>query len=174
MSNKTFQYRIYPTKKQETTLTSWLKLLCETYNAALQERRDAYRMAGTAIGFSQQCAELPACRCVRLDLAEVPSQVLQDAVKRVDLAFDGFFRRCGAGEKPGYPRFKSRFRYDSMTFKQYGNSFSVESGKKNRGTLMPGKARSYQNGDASVASRHAENRHCEADTHWQMVCLDLL
>jgi putative transposase len=136
MSNKTFQYRIYPTKKQETTLTSWLKLLCETYNAALQERRDAYRMAGTAIGFSQQCAELPACRCVRLDLAEVPSQVLQDAVKRVDLAFDGFFRRCGAGEKPGYPRFKSRFRYDSMTFKQYGNSFSVESGKKNRGTLM--------------------------------------
>ncbi len=136
MSNKTFQYRIYPTKKQATTLTSWLKRLCETYNAALQERRDAYHMAGKSIGFSQQCAELPACREVRPDLAEVPSQVLQDAVKRVDLAFDGFFRRCAAGENPGYPRFKSRFRYDSMTFKQYGNSFSVESGKKNRGTLM--------------------------------------
>jgi putative transposase len=135
MSNKTFLYRMYPTKKQETTLISWLKLLCETYNAALQERRDAYRMAGTSIGFSHQCAELPACREVRPDLASVPSQVLQDAVKRVDLAFNGFFRRCAAGEKPGYPRFKSRVRYDSMTFKQYGNSFSVESGKKDRGTL---------------------------------------
>ena len=110
--------------------------MCETYNAALQERRDAYRLAGKSIGFSHQCAELPACREVRPDLASVPSQVLQDAVRRVDLAFDGFFRRCATGEKPGYPRFKSRFRYDSMTFKQYGNSFSVESGKKNRGTLM--------------------------------------
>jgi len=137
MSNKTFHYRMYPTKKQETTLASWLRLLCETYNAALQERRDAYRMAGKSIGFSHQCAELPACREVRPDLAEVPSQVLQDAVKRVDLAFDGFFRRCLAGEKPGYPRYKSCSRYDSMTFKQYGNSFSLEaSPQKNRGTLI--------------------------------------
>ena len=136
MSNKTFQYRMYPTKKQETILITWLKLVCETYNAALQERRDAYRMAGKSLSYSHQSAELPECREVRPDLASVPSQVLQDAVKRVGLAFDGFFRRCAAGEKPGYPRFKSRFRYDSMTFKQYGNSFSVESGKKNRGTLM--------------------------------------
>ena len=97
MSNKTFHSRMYPTKKQETTLTCWLELLCETYNAALQERRDAYRLAGKAIGFSQQCAELPACREVRPDLASVPSQVLQDAVKRVDLALDGFFRRCATG-----------------------------------------------------------------------------
>src|SRR5260370_42425803 len=93
-------------------------------------------MAGKSVSYSRQSAELPECREVRPDLAEVVSQVLQDAVKRVDLAFDGFFRRCATGEKPGYPRFKSRFRYDSMTFKQYGNSFSVESGKKNRGTLM--------------------------------------
>ncbi|MGZ3629587.1 MAG: hypothetical protein ACXVDN_18245 [Ktedonobacteraceae bacterium] len=104
-----------PTKKQETTLICWLKLLCETYNAALQGRRDAYRMAGKSIGFSHQCAEMPACSEVRPDLASVPSQVLQDAVKQVDLAFNGFFRRCAAREKPGYPRCKSRVRYDSMT-----------------------------------------------------------
>jgi putative transposase len=137
MSHKTFQYRIYPTKKQETTLTHWLHLLCETYNAALQERRDAYRMAGKSINFSQQCAELPACKEERPDLAEVPSQVLQDAVKRVALAFEALFRRCENGENPGYPRFKSRFRYDSLTFKQYGNSFSLEvSEKKQRGMLL--------------------------------------
>ena len=137
MSNKTFQYRIYPTKKQETTLLRWLGLCCETYNASLQERRDAYRMAGQSIGFSHQCAELPECREVRDDLAQVPSQVLQDVLKRVALAFDAFFRRWENGEKPGYPRFKSRFRFDSMTFKQYGNSFSIEvSEKKNPGTLV--------------------------------------
>jgi putative transposase len=55
----------------------------------------------------------------------------------VDLAFDAFFRRLEEGEKPGHPRFKSRFRYHSLTFKQYGNSFNVlEGGKKNRGTLV--------------------------------------
>jgi putative transposase len=137
MPTKTFHYRIYPTKKQETTLTHWLTLLCETYNAALQERRDAHGLAGKSIGFSQQCAELPACKLARPDLAEVPSQTLQDALKRVALAFEAFFHRRGSGEKPGYPRFKSRLRYDSMTFKQYGNSFSVEaSEKQKRGTLL--------------------------------------
>src|SRR6516165_602842 len=81
MANKTYQYRLYLTRKQETTLTRWLALCCEIFNAALLERRDAYRMVGKSIGFSQQCAELPACREVRPDLAEVPSQVLQDVVK---------------------------------------------------------------------------------------------
>jgi putative transposase len=128
--NKTFQYRLYPTKKQQSTLDEWLALCCETYNAALQERRDAYRTAAISLGYAQQCAELPACKVVRPELTQVNSQVLQDAVKRVDLAFAAFFRRCAAGEQPGYPRYRSRLRYDSLTFKQYGNSFSFsEDGK---------------------------------------------
>jgi putative transposase len=126
--NKTFQYRLYPTKKQQTTLNKWLALCCETYNAALQERRDAYRLAVTTIGYSHQCAELPACKEVRPELGEVNSQVLQDVLKRVDLAFAAFFRRCAAEEKPGYPRYRSR--YDSLTFKQYGNSFSFSADGK--------------------------------------------
>jgi len=113
---KTFQYRIYPTKKQQTTLNRWLTLCCESYNAALQERRDAYRMAGVSLGFAQQCAELPACKAVRPELAEVNAQVLQNVVKRVDLAFQAYFRGCAPGERIGYPRYRSRFRYDSLTF----------------------------------------------------------
>jgi hypothetical protein len=104
-SNKTYQYRLDLTGKQEATLTRWLALCCEVFNAALQERRDAYSMVGKSIGLSHQCAELPECREVRPDLAEVPSQVVQDVVKRVDLAFDGFYRRLAEGQKPGYPRF---------------------------------------------------------------------
>jgi putative transposase len=133
---KTYQFRLYPTKRQQAMLTKWLALCCEVYNAALQERRDAYRMAGKSFSYSLQSAELPGCKDVRPELAEVHSQVLQDAVKRVDLAFDAFFRRCETGEHPGYPRFKSRFRYGSLTFKQYGNSFSLTSGPKQKGTLI--------------------------------------
>ena len=133
---RTYQFRLYPTHKQERTLEHWLMLCCEVYNAALDERKSAYRMGGVSLSYEDQCAELPGCKEVRPDLAEVPSQVLQDVVKRVDLAFDGFFRRVEEGEKPGYPRFKSRLRYHSLKFKQFGNSFKIhEQGKNNRGVL---------------------------------------
>jgi putative transposase len=39
-------------------------------------------------------------------LAQVQSQVLQNVAVRIDLAFQGFFRRVRAGEKLGYPRFR--------------------------------------------------------------------
>ena len=134
---KTYQFRLYPTRKQTRMLEEWLVLCCETYNAALDERKSAYRVAGVSLSYENQCAELPACKAVRPELAEVSSQVLQDVVKRVDLAFEAFFQRVDEGKTPGHPRFKSRFRYHSLTFKQYGNSFKiVQAGKKNRGTLM--------------------------------------
>jgi len=48
-----------------------------------------------------------------------------------------FFGRIQEGQKPGYPRFKITFRYDSMTFKQYQNSFDVIPGsKKHKGRLV--------------------------------------
>ncbi len=120
--NKTYQFRIYPTKKQETILNKWLTVCCQVYNTALQERRDAYRMAGISLGFAHQCAELPGCKKVCPELAEVNSQVLQNVVKRVDVAFQAFFRGIDSGEKIGYPRFKSRLRYHSLTFPQYTTS----------------------------------------------------
>src|SRR6266487_5670858 len=134
---KTYHFRIYPTRKQTQTLEQWLGLCCQVYNAALDERRSAYRMAGVSLSYAHQCAELPACKEVCPELCEVPAQVLQDAVKRVDRAYDDFFRRVENGEEPGYPRFKSRSRYDSLTFKQYKNSFNVfESAKKHKATLV--------------------------------------
>jgi putative transposase len=39
---------------------------------------------------------------------------------RVDLAFQAFFRRVKAGETPGYPRFKGKGWYDSITYLQSG------------------------------------------------------
>ncbi len=132
----TYNFRVYPTHKQERTLEQWLLLCREVYNAALDERTSAYRMAGVSLSYEDQCAELPACKAVRPDLAEVASQVLQDVLKRVDLAFQAFFDRVEEGKKPGFPRFKSRFRYHSLTFKQFGNSFKIhEQQKRNRGML---------------------------------------
>ncbi len=134
--SRTYQFRLYPTQKQKRMLQKWLLLCCQVYNAALDERKSAYCMANVSLSYEDQCAELPGCKEVRPDLAEVPSQVLQDAVKRVDLAYQAFFQRVREGKKPGFPRFKSRWRYHSLTFKQFGNSFRIHEQKtKNRGML---------------------------------------
>jgi putative transposase len=127
-------------------------------------------MTGVSLAYDHQCAELPGCKEVRPELGEVPSQVLQDAVKRVDRAFEDFFRRVQNAEKPGYPRFRSRARYDSLTFKQSGNSFHVlPETKKHKATLVRSLARTRQDGDAPGDQGEAEDGHCETHPHWQMV-----
>jgi putative transposase len=66
---------------------------------------------------------LPIWKESKPELSEVYSQVLQEAVQRVDLAFKAFFRRVKAGDEPGYPRFKGRNWYDSLTYPQSGFTF---------------------------------------------------
>jgi len=51
---KTYQFRIYPTHKQVNKLEGWLGLCCEIYNAALDERKGAYRMAGVVLSYEAQ------------------------------------------------------------------------------------------------------------------------
>jgi putative transposase len=106
---KTYLFRLYPTRKQMRTLETWLGLCCEVYNAALDERKSAYRMAGVSLSYEDQCRELPGCKVVRPELAEVPSQVLQNVVKRVDLAFDAFFLRLAKGEPRAIPALNRGF-----------------------------------------------------------------
>jgi putative transposase len=65
-----------------------------------------------------QQATLPTLKAGRPTLAEVQSQVLQNVVVRIDLAFQAFFRRCKTGEEPGYPRFRGKGRSDRLTFPQ--------------------------------------------------------
>ena len=98
---KTYRYRLYPTKKQQTILNQQLALCCELYNAALQERRDAYRMYGKSINFTQQSAQLPEVKVVRPEYRSDLLTVLQAVLHRVDKAFEAFFRRCKTGERPG-------------------------------------------------------------------------
>lgn len=123
-SRKTFKFRLYPTAAQGAVLDGQLRLCCELYNAALQERRDAWRMSRVSIGFRQQSAQLPPLKVDRPDVAAVYSQVLQDVLHRVDKAFVAFFGRVRRGERAGFPRFRASRRFDSLTYPQLG--FYVE------------------------------------------------
>lgn len=117
---RSFRYRLVPNKRQAMLLQQTLDRCCELYNAALDERRQAYRRARKSISFAQQSRQLPDIKKLRPEYAEINSQVLQEVLQRLDRAFQAFFRRVKAGQTPGFPRFKSRDRYDSFTFKQSG------------------------------------------------------
>ena len=114
---KTFKYRLYPTKATERKLLWTLTRCRELYNAALEERKEAYRMASKSITYYDQQNDLPAIKAeIREDYQEIAAHVLQDVLRRLDRAFQHFFRRCRHGENPGYPRFQGRNRYDSFTY----------------------------------------------------------
>lgn len=117
---KAFQYKVTMSATAVQAARRQLAVCAELYNAALEERREAYRRQRVSVTKAQQMAQLPAIKAIRPDVAAVGSQVLQDVIQRLDRAFGAFFRRVRAGETPGYPRFKSRARYGSLTFKQAG------------------------------------------------------
>jgi putative transposase len=125
---KSFKYKLQPTAEQEGRMAFVLRRCCELYNAALQERQDAWQKCAVSITAAGQSAQLPEIKDVRPEYQAIHSQVLQDVLTRVDRTFQAFFRRLTAGETPGYPRFKSSTRYDSFTYKQFGNGATLDSG----------------------------------------------
>src|SRR2546430_17296497 len=121
---KMFQYRLYPTKKQATKLNETLEEVRWLYNYLLENRKTTYEQDGKGLSCYEQQSTYPILKAERPTLNMVHSQVLQNVAVRIDLAFKAFFRRCKAGEDPGYPRFRGRDRYDSFTFPQSGFSFT--------------------------------------------------
>lgn len=127
---RTFVYKLRPTKVQAVALTRQLDACRFVYNCALEHRREVYRASGKGVSRYAQEAELSACRAADPDLAAVHCHPLQDALHKLDRAFDAFFRRCKAGEAAvGYPRFRSAARFDSFTFKQYANGCELRDGR---------------------------------------------
>lgn len=92
MGLKAFKYWLYLTTKQTQTLQWTLEHCRELYNAALQERRDAYRMAGKSITYYDQVNQLPEIEQIREEYQDVHSQVLQDVLRKADKAFQAFFK----------------------------------------------------------------------------------
>src|SRR5262249_58280014 len=125
---KTYRYKLNPTPEQERILERTLMLCRHVYNAAVGERREAWRMRGVSITCYQQKAELPGIKDAMPDYADVHSQVMQEVVQRVDRAVQAFFRRIREGQTPGYPRFHGRDRYNSFTYPQYGNGATSDGG----------------------------------------------
>ena len=113
---RTFKYRLHPTKDQIATFENWLGYCYNLYNAALEQRIDARRKGHKTPTLYDQYRQLTELRQSMYEWATPPTLVLRSALDRINKAFKGFFRRCKIkGEKPGFPRFKSKKRYTSFS-----------------------------------------------------------
>lgn len=126
MINKTFKYRLYPSKSQWVFLDQTLETCRYWYNNCLAERKDAWENEKKNIGKFKQLARVKDYRKENPYAAQLHSHILQVVVQDLDKAFQAFFRRVKSGETPGYPRFKGRNRFDSFGLKEYGNGFKID------------------------------------------------
>lgn len=140
---RTYQYRLRPNQTAKAALRAVLDQDRALYNAALQERKEAWEKCGKLIHDSEkcgiapdkqlssvwenarkkvslygQCQALTAIRADDADFAAGHMKRQRGPLKRLDRAFKAFFRRLNAGEKPGYPRFKGRDRWDSIEIEE--------------------------------------------------------
>ena len=121
-------YRLLPQTRQNWR---WLEMTLEAqrqlWNDALAERIDCYRKTGRSITYFDQCRSVTECRRDIPAMAECPLRIQRGTLKRLDEACRHFFRRTKKGGAPGFPKFKG---------KPFFNSMSVVSGVKVRdGTL---------------------------------------
>ena len=136
---KTYQYKLLLTTSQRQEIDRWLDMLKAQYNYLLRERFDwweynrsylvvpqgEYCLRWCELGsgilkdnpdWHSQSAGLPSLKKERPWYKEIYSQVLQDCVKRVKLAFERFLAGDSKGKRSGRPRFKNRARYRTLTY----------------------------------------------------------
>lgn len=130
-----YQYKLKPNTKQKAVIDSWLELLRRQYNYRVGERLNWFEhnrcdinSCSVTVCHLPQLKEEPSYYSQKRDLVktkelfpefkEIHSQVLQDCVERVNIAFDRFRKGDCKGKKSGKPRFKGVGRYRSFTYTQ--------------------------------------------------------
>lgn len=113
-----FRYRIYPSQKQIVKLNKTLSDCCFIYNKLLETKINAYNQDKISL------SKFDLDKLTKEFDVLVHSQVLQNISKRINDAFNHFFRRVKEKKgKVGFPRFKTFNRYKSITYPQSGFKF---------------------------------------------------
>jgi putative transposase len=118
---RAYVFRLRPTRRQHVALAACVEDHRELYNAALQERREAWSQNKTRVCYEDQSAQLTEIRSMRPDQAVWSFSSQQATLRRLNKAFEGFFRRVKRGAKLGYPRFKSKTRFGSVEWPKDGD-----------------------------------------------------
>ena len=104
-------FKLYPKKSAEQKLHYARKCHCDLYNAALSHRKTQYQQFGNSVNYFDQQNSLPEFKDGLAEYKEFGSHTLQATLKRVDFAYQRFFKGLGK-----YPRFKKRRNYRGWTY----------------------------------------------------------
>jgi putative transposase len=118
---RAYKFRLRPTARQHVALEACLDDHRVLYNAALEERRVAWRRRRVPVRYGDQSAQLRDIRAICPEQGRWSFSSQQATLRRLNKAFDGFFRRVKAGQKPGFPRFRSEHRWDSVEWPKDGD-----------------------------------------------------
>jgi putative transposase len=66
---KTFKYKLKPTPEQERAMVFVVRRCRELYNAALEERKEAWQKCGVRVTVAGQSTQLPDIKTVRPNTA---------------------------------------------------------------------------------------------------------
>jgi putative transposase len=118
---RAYKLRAYPTRPQEGRAVRLLADHCDLYNAALAERREAWRMRNYSVSYGDQSAQLKEIRAADPDGQGRHSfTAQQQTLRRLNTVFVAYFRRVrdakGKQRRVGYPRFKPYQRFDQVLF----------------------------------------------------------
>jgi len=120
---RAFKFRAYPARPQEGRAVRLLADHCDLYNAALLERREAWRTRPVSVSYGVQSAQLKDIRKADPDgqgRHSFPAR--QQTLRRLSTVFAAFFDRVRAADKagkeskPGYPRVKPYQRFSQVLF----------------------------------------------------------
>ena len=127
---KSFKYRLFTQKSQETKLNNMLDSARFLYNCALEQRVVCWKQWRKSVNYYDQANALKEIRSLDEGIAQLNCSASQDILRRLDKSFQAFFRRIKTGNTPpGFPRFKSRNRFNSITFPTYGDGIKLKNGK---------------------------------------------
>lgn len=107
-------FRLYPTKKVSAILHYYRRLHKELYNSAVHNRTNSYKKLGKSVSYFEQQNCLPDFKEVWIEYKRINSQALQATLKRVDFAFQRFFKGLAK-----YPRFKSIRHYSGWSYPSF-------------------------------------------------------
>jgi putative transposase len=118
---RAYKLRAYPTRPQQGRAVRLLADHCDLYNAALAERREAWRMHKVSVSYGDQSAQLKEIRA-----ADPGGQgrhsftAQQQTLRRLNTVFAAYLRRARdlkrSPRRIGFPRFKPYQRFDQVMF----------------------------------------------------------
>ena len=121
-----YKFRLYPTPAQEQQIQRTFGCCRFVWNYYLAKRKTVYELDGRTMNYYECAKDMTALKKELTWLREVDATALQSSIRDLDTGFQNFFRRVRSGEKPGYPKFKSKKnRQKSYKSKCVGTNIKV-------------------------------------------------